>query len=330
MTKYAIFSAIIGLVLFGCGDDEDPVSSSVVEGPKIVAMSPASGHSYMAMGQDYYVEFSEPMDRGSVEEAYQVMNESGRVSGEYIWNDEDTMMRFRPSDPMEVGMEMRVSWGDGMRSRGGQRMVSADGHRLESFDFRAIMYDVPNEFSSNGERIYFTATSASGESITFTMGEEFDDHMMPGYGMFDFDDMGFGDMDDDSMDGGTVGGGMMGGGMMGSGSMGLHGGMSCATCHGPDGRGGRYMAMGEIETPDIRYVVLIGEEVEAEDDHDDDGDDHSDDDDEHGHEPYTDDTIKQAITQGIEPDGAELEAFMPRWSMAEQDLDDLIEYLKSL
>lgn len=315
---YAVFSAIIGLTLVGCGDDEDPVSSSAVEGAQIVAMSPASGQSYMAMGQDFYVEFSEPMDQQSVEDSYRVMSGNERMSGEYTWNDEGTIMRFRPSDPMATGTEMRVSWGDGMRSRGGQGMVGADGHRLEPFEFSAMIYDVPDEFSSNGQRIYFTATSASGEPISFAMGEEFDDHLMPGYGMFDFGDMDFGDTDDSSM-----GGGMMGGGMMGGSSMGLHGGMACATCHGPDGRGGRYLAMGEIETPDIRYAVLTGEEVEAEEGHDDDGD-------EHGHEPYTDDTIKQAITQGLEPDGAELNAFMPRWSMAEQDVNDLIEYLKSL
>jgi len=228
-------------------------------------------------------------------------------------------MRFSPSESMVAGTEMQVNWGDGMRSRGGRSMVSADGHRLEPFAFSGMMYDVPTEFSSNGERIYFTATSASGEPISFAMGEEFDDHMVPGYGMFDF-----GEVDDDAMGSNMMGGGMMGGGMTGSGSAGLHGGMACATCHGPDGRGGRYLAMGEIETPDIRYAVLTGELIvdEAEEGHDDEG--------EHGHEPYTDDTIRQAITQGLEPDGAELNAFMPRWSMAEQDLNDLIEYLKNL
>jgi len=98
--------------------------------------------------------------------------------------------------------------------------------------------------------------------------------------------------------------GMMGGGMM-----------TCASCHGPNGRGGRVrMMMHVFETPDIRYKTLTtakhGEEME--------------------HEPYTDETIKRAITQGIEPNGEPLDWPMPRWTMSDEDLDDLLEFLKML
>jgi len=31
MTKYVVFGVIMGLVLVGCGDDEDPVSSAEIE-----------------------------------------------------------------------------------------------------------------------------------------------------------------------------------------------------------------------------------------------------------------------------------------------------------
>ncbi|MGA9350089.1 MAG: cytochrome c [Anaerolineae bacterium] len=97
---------------------------------------------------------------------------------------------------------------------------------------------------------------------------------------------------------------MMGGGMM-----------TCASCHGPDGRGRRVrMMMHVFETPDIRYKTLTtaehGEEME--------------------HEPYTDETIKRAITQGIEPNGEPLDWPMPRWAMSDEDLDDLLEFLKTL
>jgi mono/diheme cytochrome c family protein len=101
-----------------------------------------------------------------------------------------------------------------------------------------------------------------------------------------------------------IGMGMMRGGMM-----------ACATCHGADGRGGQVqMMMRVFEAPDIRYQTLIsaehGEEME--------------------HEPYTDETIKQAITQGVEPDGEPLDWPMPRWSMSDQDLEDLLAFLKTL
>ncbi len=129
----------------------------------------------------------------------------------------------------------------------------------------------PTGYRSNGEQIYFTATSQRGTPIVSDMGM-----------------------------------GMMGGGMM-----------TCASCHGPDGRGGRVrMMMRVFETPDIRYKTLTAEEVEHEE-----GEEHP---------PYTDEDIKRAITQGIEPNGEPLKWPMPRWTMSDEDLDDLLEFLKTL
>lgn len=87
--------------------------------------------------------------------------------------------------------------------------------------------------------------------------------------------------------------------------------MACVTCHGPDGKGGTVrMMMGSFEAPDIRYATLISE--------------HED------HPPYTDETIKRAITQGLDPAGQPLDWEMPRWTMSDAQLDDLIAYLKIL
>ena len=118
-------------------------------------------------------------------------------------------------------------------------------------------------YKSNGERIYFTATSSSGKPIYsqgFTM---------------------------------------------------MHGRIACVNCHGPDGRGGNvYMMMTSFEAPDITWPELTGPH-------------------EH-HAPYTEATIKDAITKGVEPNGEEMEIYMPRWQMADEDLDDLIDFLKTL
>jgi cytochrome c oxidase subunit 2 len=117
-------------------------------------------------------------------------------------------------------------------------------------------------YGSNGERIYFTATSNSGQPIRADVGR-----------------------------------GMMGGMR------------SCATCHGADGRGGRVgMMMSSFEAPDIRFQVLSTQEDP----------------------PFTDETIKRAITEGVDTRGEPLKAPMPRWSMSASDLDDLVGYLKSL
>lgn len=124
-----------------------------------------------------------------------------------------------------------------------------------------------NRFDSNGERIYFTASSDSGQPIVAEMG-----HMTASTPM-----------------------------------------MACADCHGADGRGGTvWMMMGWVDAPDIRYQTLTAAEHEE------------------GHAPYTEELIKRAITQGLDPAGEPLEFPMPRWRMSAADLEDLIGYLKQL
>ncbi|MGD1995967.1 MAG: c-type cytochrome [Anaerolineae bacterium] len=125
-------------------------------------------------------------------------------------------------------------------------------------------------FRSNGEQIYFTATSQRGTPITSNLG------------------------------------------------MGMMGGRTCASCHGSDGRGGRVMST--FAAPDIRYETLTSEEMEHEE--------HEGEEEEHP--PYTDETIKRAISRGLNPAGAPLDWPMPRWTMSHEDLDDLVEFLKAL
>jgi len=134
-------------------------------------------------------------------------------------------------------------------------------------------------FASNGERIYFTATSERGGRISYTGG--------PG----------------------------MGGMMMG-------GTLTCASCHGPTGRGGRHiMHMQVMDAPDIRWSALIGEAGEG----------HGGEEEHEGEAAEYDlETFRLAVVEGKHPDGKPLKADMPRWRMSDEDLSDLLEYLKSL
>jgi cytochrome c oxidase subunit 2 len=121
-------------------------------------------------------------------------------------------------------------------------------------------------FRSKGERIYFTATSESGSVITYT--------------------------------GGPVSNGWM---MMGGG-----GRLACASCHGPDGRGG-FHSMGMMQAmnaKDIRWSALEGE--------------------------FDPEKFRLAVTKGQDPDGTQLKTDMPRWNISNDDLADLIAYLKTL
>ncbi len=96
-------------------------------------------------------------------------------------------------------------------------------------------------------------------------------------------------------------------------------GGSCINCHGPDGRGDSPVMMGPYLPGDIRYSALVSgghlgeernEEIEG--------------------EAYTDGDIRRAIRQGVEPSGEPMDWSMPRWKIADDDLDDLLEYLKEL
>ncbi len=141
-------------------------------------------------------------------------------------------------------------------------------------------------YASNGERIYFTGSSANGP-ISYT--------------------------------GGSFGG------MMGRGPGMMGGRLACADCHGPDGRGGeRVVHMAVINAPDIRWATL------SESEHGEQGNHGQGEDGEMDHPPFTEETFKRAVTQGLDPGGNPLDPAMPRWNMSDQDLGDLIAFLKTL
>ena len=123
------------------------------------------------------------------------------------------------------------------------------------------------QYSSNGQRIYFTSSSVSGDQITYTGGP---------------------------------------GGMM-------QGPLACATCHGKEGHGGTVQFMMQsYDVPNITWPELTGPDPDME------------------HPPYTEETLKRAITQGLDPGGGQLEYPMPRWQMSTQDLNDLVSFIKTL
>ena len=94
--------------------------------------------------------------------------------------------------------------------------------------------------------------------------------------------------------GGPATGMMMGGGHL-----------TCASCHGPDGQGGVHiMQMQTMDAPDIRWSVLQ-DEFDAE-------------------------KFRLAVVEGQDPDGPQLNPDMPLWNISDDDLADLIAFLKTL
>lgn len=147
--------------------------------------------------------------------------------------------------------------------------LSACGH---GFNSRTTEFE--HDYVSNGERIYLTGTSASGQPVNSLGGDA---------------------------------------------TMGMHRQMhggGCGSCHGDDREGQRLWPRFWVEAPALTAESLFG------DDHEEDSSDHGD------HGSYDAVSLRRAITQGFDPAGESLDEAMPRWSMVESDLNDLIVYLQ--
>jgi len=87
----------------------------------------------------------------------------------------------------------------------------------------------------------------------------------------------------------------------------MHGG-GCVDCHGVNGKGGRIITMmGNFTAHDIRYKTLVNEDP-----------------------PFNIKSIKRAITKGIDQKDKRLDPNMPKWNMSDEDLNDVIKFLKTL
>lgn len=99
----------------------------------------------------------------------------------------------------------------------------------------------------------------------------------------------------------------------------MRGYLACASCHGPDAKGGEHvMQMQTMDAPDIRWKSLVTEETE-----------HTDEESDH-YGIYDLETFRRAVVDGEHPDGEPLSNDMPRWQMSEDNLENIAEYLKSI
>ncbi len=100
-----------------------------------------------------------------------------------------------------------------------------------------------------------------------------------------------------------------------------HAGVGCVACHGVHGRGGVPVMMGTAIPEDIRYATLTAAE------HREAGEMKKE---ESIRQPYTDATIKRAVTQGVDAANRPLDWTMPRWQLTDEDWADILAYLKTL
>lgn len=99
--------------------------------------------------------------------------------------------------------------------------------------------------------------------------------------------------------------------------------LACASCHGPDGKGGSHVMYNyTMNAPDIRYATLLNQKLEMVES----GSLHL----AKENVEYDLDDLGQALTHGKRPDGSSLDRYMPRWEIEDGDLADVLDYLKSL
>ena len=99
--------------------------------------------------------------------------------------------------------------------------------------------------------------------------------------------------------------------------------LACASCHGPDGKGGSHkMYNYTMNVPDIRYPALQHRKLELETARA-----------SHlakGNAEYNLEDLRQAVTHGKRTGGSSLNRYMPRWEISNEDLADVLDFLKSL
>jgi len=71
--------------------------------PAVVRVWPAQNATDIGLDATVRIEFNQPMDRASVEEAFQLVEQSaGRAAGEFIWNASSTQVRYRPAERLRL------------------------------------------------------------------------------------------------------------------------------------------------------------------------------------------------------------------------------------
>jgi ABC-type branched-subunit amino acid transport system substrate-binding protein len=87
---------------------------------------------------------------------------------------------------------------------------------------------------------------------------------------------------------------------------------ACATCHGTHGEGGRESG---VDTPPLNWKRLTSPSVSSV---------------ARRRDAYTPETLRRAITMGVDPSGARLYFGMPRYNMPDKALTELLAYLERL
>jgi len=88
--------------------------------PQVQQSTPANGTKGVDPKAPIVIQFSEPMDRVSVEAAFNLSQEGGaRVAGAFSWSADNKTLTFTPTEPLAAGKTYRVTVGPGAEDQAG-------------------------------------------------------------------------------------------------------------------------------------------------------------------------------------------------------------------
>ncbi|MCI0709323.1 MAG: Ig-like domain-containing protein [Chloroflexi bacterium] len=128
--------------------------------PQVTNIYPYSGQSGLLLDATVRVDFSQSMDRASVETAFQLVNSSNLepVVGSFEWDETSTYVTFTPDDMLDIETNYRINIEDTAKSAFGDATIGADISR----DFSTVPYPgVASTRPENGERNVYPGYGAS-------------------------------------------------------------------------------------------------------------------------------------------------------------------------
>jgi uncharacterized protein YfaS (alpha-2-macroglobulin family) len=116
--------------------------------PEILNVSPYQGQSQVRLEATISIQFSQPMDIPSTEEAFMLQHNGQRVSGKIEWSDDHQWLTFKPESMLQIDSVYILSVAPTARSASGEA-------RLEegiSYNFATVPYPgISDTYPRNGE-----------------------------------------------------------------------------------------------------------------------------------------------------------------------------------
>lgn len=129
--------------------------------PEILNISPRQGESGVRLDSPVSVQFSQPMDRPSTEEAFMLVFNGERVAGEIAWSDDSRNLTFNPAERLQIESVYTLSIAPTARSASGEATLEAG----VTYAFSTVPYPgIADTEPNNGERDVYPV---SGVSIMF-------------------------------------------------------------------------------------------------------------------------------------------------------------------